>query len=117
MRRLISFVFCAILFPTCYFLLLDYVRPILEQGALRFAWWMILGAFLTALFAFQFGADTIKRPKFFALGFLFLCGAVYSYDPSLNPYLAVVGLKWLWVPLLLGLLGWLYAYSRIETRQ
>jgi len=116
MRKLISFVFCAIFFPACYFLLLDYVRPLLEQRALRFAWWMILMAFLTALFTFQFGADTIKRPKFFALGFLLLCGAVYSYDPSLNPYLAVAGLKWLWVPLLLGLFGWLYAYSRIERR-
>lgn len=116
MRRRISFVFCAIFFPACYFLLLDYVRPILEQRGLRFAWWMTLFAFLAALFAFQFGADAIKRPKFFALGFLLLCGAAYSYDPSLNPYLAAVGLKWVWGTLLLGLFGWLYTYHRMERR-
>jgi hypothetical protein len=117
MRKLISFLLCAIFFPACYFLLLDYVRPVLEHKASRLTWWIVLGTFLTALFVFQFGADTLKRPRFFALGFLLLCGTVYSYDPSLNPSLALVGLKWFWLLPLFGLFAWLYAYSRIERRR
>ncbi len=116
MERRISFVFCAVLAPACYFLLLDYVRPILEEKAGRLVWWIVLGGFLAALFLLQFRASLIKRPRFFGLGFFLLCGTVYSYDPTINPRLAAVGLKWLWAPLLLCLFAWLYVYARKESK-
>jgi len=116
MSRLISFVFCAIFFPACYFLLLDYIRPILEERTLNAVWWLVLGGFLATLFGFQFRGAVVKRPRFFALGFLLLCATAYTYDPTINPRLADFGLKWIWIPLLFCLFLWLYSYAMAESK-
>ena len=110
MKRFIPLVLSAVIFPACYFVLLDYVRPILEERNLRLVWWVLLGTFLVGLFAFQFGAACIQRPIFFGLGFVFLSGTVYTYDPSINVHLAAESLGWLWAAFLMGLFVWLYIY-------
>lgn len=117
MRNIASLIASAILFPICYFLLLDFARPALEERHLRPLWWLALGGFLVLLFIFQFGTAMAKRPKFFGLGFLLLSGCVYSYDPTINPRLTAIGLGSLWVVLLLCLMIWISLFIRATRQQ
>src|SRR5438445_5784512 len=108
MRRLIGPAISAILVPTCYFLLLDYARPALTERHLRLVWWVILCGYVILVFLLQFGKTLFRFARFYCTGALLLVGCVFSYDPTINPRLASLGLGHVWMVFLTGFFVWLY---------
>jgi len=99
----------ALVFAGTYFFLLDGVRISMEQRHLVIVWWVLLAAFLGLLFAFALGSEILKRPRSCGFGYLLLAGALYCYDPTINPFLAAHGFGRLWLVLLLAFFIWLGA--------
>ena len=100
-----------------YFLLLDFVRPILEEHHSVPVWWAILGLYLIFVGGTGFWYVGKARPGFAAIGFLLIAAALYLYDPTLNSHLASLGLKWVWIVPLTGYFLWLMAWVKTRPRR
>ncbi len=110
-KRIVLSTIWAAVFTAAYFSLLDGVRPALEERRAVWLWWLILGVFLVLLFMFACLPDALRRPKFFAFGFILLAAAIYCYDPTINSYLGAHGLGRLWVVPLALFFIWLSTLS------
>jgi hypothetical protein len=94
-----------------YFLLDDFVRPPLVVRHLAGLWWLTLGLYLVLLFAFGFRPVWRARPGFVAMGCLLFGAAVYSFDSTIQPHLASIGLGWLWMVSIGGFFVWLIVFA------
>jgi hypothetical protein len=95
-----------------YFLLLDFVRPALEERHSVSLWWAILGLYLVFIGGSGFWLVLKERPGFAAIGFLLIAAALYLYDPTINSHLRSIGLKWVWIVPLTGYFLWLWVWAK-----
>ncbi len=112
MRKLLLSSLDSLIFVAGYFLLLDFVRPALEERHLLALWWGFLGLYLIVGFAVGQWSTIRARPKFIATGFLLLAAAVYSFDPTIISHLDSVGLGGLWIVFLAAFFFWLVMFVR-----
>lgn len=101
---------------TAYFLLLDFVRPTLEEHHSVPVWWAILGLYVIFVGGGGFWYVGRDRPGFAAIGFLLISAALYLYDPTINSHLESVGLKWVWIIPLAGYFLWLMVWTKTRPR-
>lgn len=102
----------SVLAAASYFLLDDFVRPPLEKRHMLLLWWLTLGLYLAILFAYGSRPVWRARPGLVATGCLLLAAAVYSFDSTIQPHLASIGLGWLWMPFIGGFFVWLIVFAR-----
>ncbi len=94
-----------------YSLLVKFALPPLEQRHMLVLWWLTLGLYLALLFAYGFRSVWRAKPGLVGTGCLLLTLAAYSYDSTIQPHLASIGLGWVWMPLIGGVFLWLPMFA------
>jgi hypothetical protein len=101
-----------------YFLLVDFVRPALEERHFLILWWLTLGLYVALVFGYGCWSILRTRPGLVGTGFLLLATTAYLYDPSIEPHLASVRLEWLWIAPLGGSFFWIFAFVKnVRSRE
>lgn len=106
----------ALIASSGYFLLLDFARPALEERHMLILWWVTIGLYVVLLFGYACRSILRTKPVLAGIGFLLLGATAYLYDPTIEPHLATIGLGWLWMATLGGLLLWIIAFVK-NTRK
>ena len=112
MRETLQSALGSVIAAAGYFLLDGFVRPPLQERHLLVLWWLTLALYLAILFTYGLSPVWKARPGPVATGCLLFTAAVYSFDSTIQPRLASIGLGWLWMPLIGGFFVWVIVFAK-----